>query len=41
MKKGFKSALIGLAAFSLSTAAIASEYKDFYKYVVLNAKKVS
>ncbi|RMA96152.1 c-type cytochrome [Hydrogenothermus marinus] len=39
MKKWFATALSGFAA--LTTVAMASEYSAFYKYEVLNAKKVS
>ncbi len=41
MKRGLKKALTSVAALSIFAAASASEYKDFYKYEVLNAKKVS
>ncbi|HIE59022.1 MAG TPA: c-type cytochrome [Persephonella sp.] len=40
MKNAVKTAVVGLAMFS-SAMAIESQYKDFYKYEVLNAKKVN
>ncbi len=40
MKNAVKTALVGLTVFS-SAIAVEAQYKDFYKYEILNAKKVS